>query len=185
MMLSLSSSSSVGMDEININLRFSNGERSSVRLPTVGLNVVDFKNAIAQTFHLCVEELKLIHRGIIWQDDRTLDSYGVQAHHTIYVVRDPLLPLIKGIVDSDHQLATYRKLLTDPLTHYDVDPSDVMNQICQANPPDTQMSFRLRLQIYEYMFENIQETFPNATTVSGGAATQTPPATLCDSAITT
>ncbi|GKA10685.1 F-box/LRR-repeat protein 17 [Tanacetum coccineum] len=125
------------------------------------------------------------HGGACVASEAYLAKRGVQAHHTIYVVRDPLLPLIKGIVDGDPQLATYRKLLTDPLTHYDVALKDVVNQICQANPPDTQMSFRLRLQIYEYMFENIQEPFPNATTTSGGAATQTPPATLCDSTITT
>ena len=69
-----------GMDEIiNINLICSNGSKSSVRLSTVGLKVAEFKDLMAQTFNLPVEEelITLIHRGIIWQDDRTLDSYGM------------------------------------------------------------------------------------------------------------
>lgn len=147
------------MDEIiNINLICSNGSKSSVRLSTVGLKVAEFKDLMAQTFNLPVEEelITLIHRGIIWQDDRTLDSYGVLADHTVHVVHDPTLPLIKGIVDSNPQFVEFSILLQDPQKHNNVDRSAVAELIWEATDKlDPEDKVELRYQLHECMYEGL------------------------------
>nr|GEW37935.1 hypothetical protein [Tanacetum cinerariifolium] len=72
--------------EINLNIRCSNGNKFSVR-SSVGSSVVDFKDLLAQNCDVPANQQRLIYKGRILKDDQTLDSYGLQADHTIHMVR--------------------------------------------------------------------------------------------------
>ncbi|KAK1437834.1 hypothetical protein QVD17_03634 [Tagetes erecta] len=72
--------------EINLNIRCSNGNKFSVRA-TLRSTVVDFKDLLALNCDVPANQQRLIYKGRILKDDQTLDSYGLQADHTIHMVR--------------------------------------------------------------------------------------------------
>ncbi|GJT77899.1 ubiquitin domain-containing protein DSK2a-like protein [Tanacetum coccineum] len=59
--------------------RYMYSVRSSVRS-----KVGEFKDLLAQISRISSKYQRLLYRGEILKDDRTLDSYGLQAHHTIH-----------------------------------------------------------------------------------------------------
>ncbi|PWA75214.1 ubiquitin family protein [Artemisia annua] len=75
-----------GETTINLNIRCSNGNKFSVR-SSVGSSVVEFKDLLAQNCDVPANQQRLIYKGRILKDDQTLDSYGLQADHTIHMVR--------------------------------------------------------------------------------------------------
>ncbi|CAI9275771.1 unnamed protein product [Lactuca saligna] len=75
-----------GDAEIALNIRCSNGNKFSVRA-SLGSTVVDFKDLLAQNCDVPANQQRLIYKGRILKDDQTLDSYGLQADHTIHMVR--------------------------------------------------------------------------------------------------
>ncbi|KAJ6897289.1 hypothetical protein NC651_023227 [Populus alba x Populus x berolinensis] len=69
-----------------INIRCSNGTKFTVRTSlesTVGV----FKSLLAQNCDVPPDQQRLIYKGRILKDDQTLHSYGLQADHTIHMVR--------------------------------------------------------------------------------------------------
>ncbi|KAK1423001.1 hypothetical protein QVD17_18294 [Tagetes erecta] len=72
--------------EINLNIRCSNGNKFSVRA-NLRSTVADFKHLLAQNCDVPANQQRLIYKGRILKDDQTLDSYGLQADHTIHMVR--------------------------------------------------------------------------------------------------
>ncbi|KAJ6759966.1 UBIQUITIN DOMAIN-CONTAINING PROTEIN DSK2A-RELATED [Salix purpurea] len=69
-----------------INIRCSNGTKFAVRTSlesTVGV----FKSLLAQNCDILPDQQRLIYKGRILKDDQTLHSYGLQADHTIHMVR--------------------------------------------------------------------------------------------------
>lgn len=66
---------SKGAEEVNINVRCSNGSKFSVQ---VSLNsaVGSFKDLVARNCDIPVEQQRLIYKGRILKDDQTLQSYG-------------------------------------------------------------------------------------------------------------
>ncbi|PWA49126.1 ubiquitin family protein [Artemisia annua] len=50
--------------------------------------VVEFKDLLVRKSEIPAIKQKLIYRGIALEDDQTLDSYGLQADHTIHLVID-------------------------------------------------------------------------------------------------
>ncbi|KAH8497765.1 hypothetical protein Peur_073046 [Populus x canadensis] len=69
-----------------INIRCSNGAKFTVRTSlesTVGV----FKSLLAQNCDVPPDQQRLIYKGRILKDDQTLHSYGLQADHTIHMVR--------------------------------------------------------------------------------------------------
>nr|XP_043640217.1 ubiquitin domain-containing protein DSK2b-like [Erigeron canadensis] len=72
--------------EINLNIRCSNGNKFAVRA-SLRSTVVDFKDLLAQKCDVPANQQRLIYKGRILKDDQTLDSYGLQADHTIHMVR--------------------------------------------------------------------------------------------------
>ncbi|KAF5754672.1 putative Ubiquitin-like domain, Heat shock chaperonin-binding, UBA-like superfamily, ubiquilin [Helianthus annuus] len=72
--------------EINLNIRCSNGNKFSVR-STLRSTIVEFKDLLAQNCDVPANQQRLIYKGRILKDDQTLDSYGLQADHTIHMVR--------------------------------------------------------------------------------------------------
>ncbi|KAL8228913.1 hypothetical protein R6Q57_013813 [Mikania cordata] len=75
-----------GDAEINLNIRCSNGNKFSVR-SSLGSTVVVFKDLLARNCDVPANQQRLIYKGRILKDDQTLDSYGLQADHTIHMVR--------------------------------------------------------------------------------------------------
>ncbi|KAL9238478.1 hypothetical protein vseg_012894 [Gypsophila vaccaria] len=76
----------VGVDEVAVNIRCSNGTKFAVKT-TLNSSVANFKSVVAQTSDVPAEQQRLIYKGRILKDDQTLASYGLQADHTIHMVR--------------------------------------------------------------------------------------------------
>ncbi|XP_022873320.1 ubiquitin domain-containing protein DSK2b-like isoform X1 [Olea europaea var. sylvestris] len=75
-----------GGDQVNVNIRCSNGSKFSVRM-SLESTVGDFKAVLAQNCDVPAEQQRLIYKGRILKDDQTLVSYGLQADHTVHMVR--------------------------------------------------------------------------------------------------
>ncbi|XP_039006947.1 ubiquitin domain-containing protein DSK2b-like isoform X2 [Hibiscus syriacus] len=86
-----SSESRVGTNEgegegVMVNIRCSNGTKFTVRTSlnsTVGV----FKSVLALNCDVPADQQRLIYKGRILKDDQTLQSYGLQADHTVHMVR--------------------------------------------------------------------------------------------------
>ncbi|KAK3421157.1 hypothetical protein EUGRSUZ_G01858 [Eucalyptus grandis] len=71
---------------VAINVRCSNGSKIAVRASpesTIGA----FKAALARDCDVPADQQRLIYKGRILKDDQTLASYGLQADHTVHMVR--------------------------------------------------------------------------------------------------
>ncbi|GMJ00642.1 hypothetical protein like AT2G17200 [Hibiscus trionum] len=71
---------------VMVNVRCSNGTKFTVRTKlnsTVGV----FKVVLAQNCDIPADQQRLIYKGRILKDDQTLQSYGLQADHTVHMVR--------------------------------------------------------------------------------------------------
>ncbi|KAF9603938.1 hypothetical protein IFM89_039158 [Coptis chinensis] len=76
---------SVG-EEVNINIRCSSGSKFSVKTDLKS-TVLEFKALLAQNCDVPSEQQRLIYKGRILKDDQTLESYSLQADHTVHMVR--------------------------------------------------------------------------------------------------
>ncbi|KAH6768680.1 ubiquitin family protein [Perilla frutescens var. frutescens] len=81
-----SSAGVAAIQEVNVHIRCSNGSKFSVKT-TLESTVAEFKGVLAQNCDVPAEQQRLIYKGRILKDDQTLVSYGVQADHTIHMVR--------------------------------------------------------------------------------------------------
>lgn len=70
-----SSVSGVGAEEVNVNIRCSNGSKFSVKT-SLESTVSEFKGLLAQNCDVAAEQQRLIYKGRILKDDQTLASYG-------------------------------------------------------------------------------------------------------------
>ncbi|XP_059437361.1 ubiquitin domain-containing protein DSK2b-like isoform X2 [Corylus avellana] len=77
---------SSGREGVTVNVRCSNGSKFSVQ---IGLDstVGSFKDALAQKCDIPSDQQRLIYKGRILKDDQTLQSYGLEADHTVHLVR--------------------------------------------------------------------------------------------------
>ncbi|XP_074285932.1 ubiquitin domain-containing protein DSK2a-like isoform X2 [Silene latifolia] len=75
-----------GDEEVTVNIRCSNGSKFTVKT-RLDSSVRDFKVVVAQNSDVPAEQQRLIYKGRILKDDHTLTSYGLQADHTIHMVR--------------------------------------------------------------------------------------------------
>ncbi|CAA2978481.1 ubiquitin domain-containing DSK2a-like [Olea europaea subsp. europaea] len=73
-------------EEVNVNIRCSNGSKFSVRT-RLESTVQEFKAVLAQSCDVAAEQQRLIYKGRILKDEQTLVSYGLQADHTVHMVR--------------------------------------------------------------------------------------------------
>ncbi|OVA00607.1 Ubiquitin-associated domain/translation elongation factor EF-Ts [Macleaya cordata] len=72
--------------EVTVHIRCSNGTKFSVHT-SLNSMVGSFKAVLAQNCDVPVEQQRLIYKGRILKDDQTLESYGLQADHTVHMVR--------------------------------------------------------------------------------------------------
>ncbi|KAL6963609.1 hypothetical protein U1Q18_034618 [Sarracenia purpurea var. burkii] len=75
-----------GAEEVTINVRCSNGSKFSTRTK-LEATVEAFKAVLAQSCDVPVDQQRLIYKGRILKNDQTLASYGLQADHTLHMVR--------------------------------------------------------------------------------------------------
>ncbi|KAK6924568.1 Ubiquitin-associated domain [Dillenia turbinata] len=71
---------------VNVNIRCSNGSKFSAQTgleSTVGA----FKVLLASKCDVPADQQRLIYKGRILKDDQTLQSYGLEADHTVHLVR--------------------------------------------------------------------------------------------------
>ncbi|GAB4838656.1 hypothetical protein Ancab_028200 [Ancistrocladus abbreviatus] len=73
-------------DDVAVNIRCSNGSKFSVQTGLDSL-VGAFKVLVAQNCDVPADQQRLIYKGRILKDDQTLESYGLQADHTVHMVR--------------------------------------------------------------------------------------------------
>ncbi|CAN6481092.1 unnamed protein product [Victoria cruziana] len=71
---------------IIVNIRCSNGSKFTVRA-VLGSSVAAFKSVVAKSCEIPADQQRLIYKGRILKDDQTLESYGLQADHTVHLVR--------------------------------------------------------------------------------------------------
>ncbi|KAA8535929.1 hypothetical protein F0562_028407 [Nyssa sinensis] len=81
-----SSISVAGGEEVTVNIRCSNGSKFSVRT-SLASTVGAFKAVLSQNCEVPADQQRLIYKGRILKDDQTLDRYGLQADHTVHMVR--------------------------------------------------------------------------------------------------
>ncbi|XP_058090636.1 ubiquitin domain-containing protein DSK2b-like isoform X2 [Magnolia sinica] len=76
---------------VTVHIRCSNGSKFSVQTgldATVGV----FKGILAENCDVPAEQQRLIYKGRILKDEQTLESYGLQADHTVHMVRGAAPP---------------------------------------------------------------------------------------------
>ena len=73
-------------DGVKINIRCSNGSKFSVQI-SLESNIGALKEVVAQNCDIPADQQRLIYKGRILKDDQTLQSYGLEADHTVHLVR--------------------------------------------------------------------------------------------------
>ncbi|KAK4754626.1 hypothetical protein SAY87_002730 [Trapa incisa] len=71
---------------VNVHIRCSNGSKFTVRT-SLGSTVGSFKQVLARNCDVPAEQQRLIYKGRILKDEQTLESYDLQAEHTVHVVK--------------------------------------------------------------------------------------------------
>ncbi|XP_051140935.1 ubiquitin domain-containing protein DSK2a-like [Andrographis paniculata] len=79
------SSNAVG-EEVALNIRCSNGSKFVVEVK-LSSTIENFKSILAQKCEIPPQQQRLIYKGRILKDDQTLQSYGLEADHTVHLVR--------------------------------------------------------------------------------------------------
>ncbi|XP_065855487.1 ubiquitin domain-containing protein DSK2a-like [Euphorbia lathyris] len=80
------SESAGGGAEVTVNIRCSNGAKFSVAI-SLSSSVETFKAVLAGKCDVPADQQRLIYKGRILKDDQTLQSYGLEADHTVHLVR--------------------------------------------------------------------------------------------------
>ncbi|KAI3808353.1 hypothetical protein L1987_24302 [Smallanthus sonchifolius] len=75
-----------GGDAVTVHIRCSNGTKFSVQA-SLESSVESFKSVVAQKCDIPAAQQRLIYKGRILKDDQTLKSYGMEAEHTVHLVR--------------------------------------------------------------------------------------------------
>ncbi|OMO55713.1 hypothetical protein CCACVL1_27066 [Corchorus capsularis] len=73
-------------DGVTVNIRCSNGSKFSVQI-NLDSTVHSFKELLARNCDIPANQQRLIYKGRILKDDQTLLSYGLEADHTVHLVR--------------------------------------------------------------------------------------------------
>nr|XP_016475862.1 PREDICTED: ubiquitin domain-containing protein DSK2b-like isoform X3 [Nicotiana tabacum] len=76
----------VAGEGVTINVRCSNGSKFSVKV-NLDSTVGSFKSILVQHANIPAENQRLIYKGRILKDEQTLESYGLEADHTVHLIR--------------------------------------------------------------------------------------------------
>ncbi|PQQ04441.1 ubiquitin domain-containing protein DSK2a isoform X2 [Prunus yedoensis var. nudiflora] len=72
--------------KVNVNVRCSNGSKFTVQI-SLESTVGSFKEVLSPKCDIPAEQQRLIYKGRILKDDQTVQSYGLEADHTVHLVR--------------------------------------------------------------------------------------------------
>lgn len=75
-----------GVEAVTVNVRCSNGTKFSVQV-ALESSVESFKSVLEQSCEIPAGQQRLIYKGRILKDNQTLKSYGLEAEHTVHLVR--------------------------------------------------------------------------------------------------
>ncbi|PSS29956.1 Ubiquitin domain-containing protein [Actinidia chinensis var. chinensis] len=75
-----------GGGAVPVHIRCSNGSKFSVQI-SLDSAVGSFKSVLAENSDIPADQQRLIYKGRILKDDQTLESYGLEADHTVHLVR--------------------------------------------------------------------------------------------------
>ncbi|XP_015169599.1 ubiquitin domain-containing protein DSK2b-like isoform X1 [Solanum tuberosum] len=75
-----------GGETVTINIRCVNESKLSVQV-SLNSTVGSFKSILSQSADIPAEQQRVIYNGQILKDDQTLKSYGLEADHTVHLVR--------------------------------------------------------------------------------------------------
>ncbi|KAI9166111.1 hypothetical protein LWI28_026424 [Acer negundo] len=84
--VSESSGGGGGGGGVKVNVRCSNGSKFSVEIDLES-TVESFKGVLSEKSDIPTDQQRLIYKGRILKDDQTLKSYGLEADHTVHLVR--------------------------------------------------------------------------------------------------
>ncbi|GMI86311.1 hypothetical protein like AT2G17190 [Hibiscus trionum] len=73
-------------DAVTVNVSCSSGSKFSVQI-NLHSTVLSFKAVLARNCDIPADQQRLIYNGRILKDDQTLQSYGLEADHTVHLVR--------------------------------------------------------------------------------------------------
>ncbi|KAI8541063.1 hypothetical protein RHMOL_Rhmol08G0033900 [Rhododendron molle] len=71
---------------VTVHIRCFNGSKFSVQI-SLDSAVGSLKSVVAQNCDVAAERQRLIYKGRVLKDDHTLESYGLEADHTVHLVR--------------------------------------------------------------------------------------------------
>ncbi|CAN4116721.1 unnamed protein product [Withania somnifera] len=71
---------------VMINIRCSSGSKFAVKV-NLDSTVGSFKSILVKHANIPAEQQRLIYKGRILKDEQTLESYGLEADHTVHLVR--------------------------------------------------------------------------------------------------
>ncbi|KAH0973788.1 hypothetical protein GBA52_025944 [Prunus armeniaca] len=72
--------------KVNVNVRCSNGSKFTVQI-NLESTVGSFKEVLSSKCDIPADQQRLIYKGRILKDDQTVQSYGLEADHTVHLVR--------------------------------------------------------------------------------------------------
>ncbi|KAK8607399.1 hypothetical protein V6N13_053136 [Hibiscus sabdariffa] len=72
-------------DAVTVNISCSSGSKFSVQV-NLDSTVLSFKALLARNCDIPADQQRLIYKGRILNDDQTLQSYGLEADHTVHLV---------------------------------------------------------------------------------------------------
>lgn len=84
---------------VTVNISCPYGTKFAVQV-SLESSVEMLKSVVAKTCDIPAEQQRLIYRGGILKDDQTLKSYGLEAEHTVHLVRR-LLPIASNNTDEE------------------------------------------------------------------------------------
>ena len=78
--------------EMKISIKASAGGQRETQTVTASMSVAALKGDLEEAFGCRAQQMRLIYKGRVLQDANTLGSYGLQAEHTVHLVKSPTVP---------------------------------------------------------------------------------------------
>ncbi|KAL0726053.1 hypothetical protein Bca4012_022146 [Brassica carinata] len=124
-----------GRELIPVNVRCSNGSKFSVRT-SLESTVESFKALVAQNCDVPANQQRLIHKGRILKNDHTLLSYGLQADHSLHMVRvsPPSTPPPRTQTTAPMNPNMVRDMMKTPAIQNVMNNPELMRNLIMSNP---------------------------------------------------
>ncbi|KAG2241072.1 hypothetical protein Bca52824_090359 [Brassica carinata] len=124
-----------GRAVVPVNVRCSNGSKFIVRT-SLESTVESFKALVAQNCEVPANQQRLIYKGRILKDDQTLLSYGLQADHSLHMVRvsPPSTPPPRTQTTAPMNPNMVRDMMKTPAIQNVMNNPELMRNLIMSNP---------------------------------------------------